>query len=89
MTALLLLHSSGSKILVGHSKMICHLSQRLVTDALEADLLLSLCQQVPELAPNGIAGSGAEQFLHFRAAVAGVQGRLHVVSDRAVVMGYR
>jgi len=86
MATLLLLDGSNNKIIVSQNEMIRHLCQRLIADALKADFLLSLSEEVPQLSPNRIAGSRAEQLLHFIAAVARVQWRLHVVSNCTKVM---
>jgi len=60
MSATLLLHPSDLEILICEDKMRLHLLEGLARDGVDAQLLLTLGQPEPELAPGRMPGSLAE-----------------------------
>lgn len=76
MTSNPLLDTRSFKVLVGHDKVSLHLFQSLRSNGIDAQLVLSLGQTQPELAPGRVPRPLAEELRHLSAAVAAGQGCL-------------
>lgn len=76
MSTNLLLHTGHLKVLIGNSQVSLHLLQSLGSDGIDTQLLLTLSQSQPELAPGRVTRSLTEESRHLFAAVAGGEGGL-------------
>lgn len=78
---LLLLDLCNAKILVGNSQVLPHLAQGFVGDTLNAELLLRLGQEQPQLAPCRVAAALREELRHLCRAITPCQRCLVQVED--------
>lgn len=69
----LLLDASNFEGLISHGQVGAHLLKGLVGDLLDAEFLLSLGEEEPELPPGGCPGPRGEQGQHLLGCVAGPQ----------------
>jgi hypothetical protein len=76
MSANLLLDPGNVKVLIGDLEVGLHLLERLVGDGVDTELLLTLGEAEPELAPCRVTRPLAEETGHLLAAVAARQRRL-------------
>lgn len=76
MTSNILLDTCSFKVVVSHGKVSPHLVQSLRSDDIDPQLVLSLGKTQPELAPDRVPRSLAEELGHLCAAVAACQGCL-------------